>query len=181
MWCIAAKFVPRLLRNDQKEHHIAICSELKEQTENDPNFISTIINVDESWVYGYDRDEAAIISMENAKFTMAQESTSLKQCQINVDLFDTEGIVHKEFVPPGQTVNGNFYCDVLRRLRENVWRKRPVKWLNNSWALHHDNMPAHTSGLVGQFLTSTKTTVTPHTPYSPDLAPCDFFLFPKMK
>jgi hypothetical protein len=23
--------------------------------------------------------------------------------------------------------------------------------------------------------------VIPHTPYSPDLAPCDFFLFPKMK
>jgi hypothetical protein len=24
-------------------------------------------------------------------------------------------------------------------------------------------------------------TVIPHSPYSPDLAPCDFFLFPKMK
>jgi hypothetical protein len=70
--------------------------------------------------------------------------------------FDTEGIMRKEFVPPGQTVNGNFYCDVLRRLRENVWRKRPVKWCNNSWALHHDNAPAHTSLLVLQFFTSTK-------------------------
>jgi hypothetical protein len=34
---------------------------------------------------------------------------------------------------------------------------------------------------VRQFLTSTKTTVIPHPPYSPDLTPCDFFLFPKMK
>jgi transposase len=95
--------------------------------------------------------------------------------------FDTEVIVHKEFVPPGQIVNGNFYCDVLRQLRENVQRKRPVKWQNNSWALHHDNAPAHTSLLVQQFLTSTKTTVIPHPLYSPDLAPCDFFIFPKMK
>jgi hypothetical protein len=31
--------------------------------------------------------------------------------------FDIEGIVHKEFVPPGQTVNGKFYCEILRRLR----------------------------------------------------------------
>jgi hypothetical protein len=51
MWHIAAKFVPRLLSTDQKEHCISVCSELKEQTENDPNFISTIITGDESWVY----------------------------------------------------------------------------------------------------------------------------------
>jgi len=38
--------------------------------------------------------------------------------------FDNEGIVHKEFVPPGK-MNGKFYCDILRRLRENNWRKRP--------------------------------------------------------
>jgi transposase len=95
--------------------------------------------------------------------------------------FDAEGIVHKEFVPPGQSVNGNLYCDVLRRLRENVRRKRPVKWRNNSGALHHDIAPAHTSLLVRQFLTSTKTTISHHPPYSPDLAPSDFFLLPKIK
>jgi hypothetical protein len=69
----------------------------------------------------------------------------------------------------------------LRRLRENFRRKRPVKWRNNFWALHHDSEPAHMSLLVRQFFTSTKTTVIPHPPYSPDLASCGFFLFPKMK
>jgi histone-lysine N-methyltransferase SETMAR len=94
--------------------------------------------------------------------------------------FDIEGIVQKEFAPPGQMVNGKLYCDVLRRLRENIQHKHPDKWRNNSWALHHDNAPAHTS-LVRQFLASTKVTFIPHPPYSLDLAPCDFFLFPKMK
>jgi transposase len=89
-------------------------------------------------------------------------------------------IVHKEFLPPGQTVNGKFYCEVLKRLRESIRRKRPDKWKNNNWFLHHDNAPAHTS-LVRQFLVSKNVTVIPHPPYSPDLAPCDFFLFPKMK
>jgi hypothetical protein len=41
--------------------------------------------------------------------------------------FDIEGIVHKEFVPPGQMVNGKFYCDGLRRLWENIRRKGPDK------------------------------------------------------
>ena len=88
--------------------------------------------------------------------------------------FDTEGIVHKEFVPPGQMVNGKLYCDVLRRLRENIRCKLPDKWCNNSWVLNRDNALAHVL-LVRQFLASTKTTVIPHPPYSPDLAPCDFF------
>jgi len=39
--------------------------------------------------------------------------------------FDQKGIFHKEFVPPGQTVNDAFYVEVLRRLQENVRRKRP--------------------------------------------------------
>jgi hypothetical protein len=94
--------------------------------------------------------------------------------------FDIEGIVHKEFVPPGQTVNGKFYCYVLRRLRGNIRRKLPDKWRNNSWTLHHENALAHTSLIVQQFLASTNTTVIPHPPYSPDLAPCDFCPFPKM-
>jgi hypothetical protein len=37
--------------------------------------------------------------------------------------FDNEGIVHKEFVPPGHTVNGKFYCEVLRQMRS----KRPAQ------------------------------------------------------
>jgi hypothetical protein len=48
---IAAKFVPRLLSNDQKEHRVAVCRELKYQAKDDPNFISKVITGDESWVY----------------------------------------------------------------------------------------------------------------------------------
>jgi hypothetical protein len=54
MVCLAVRFVPRLLSNDQKAHHVAICSELKEQIENDISFISTVITGEESCVYGYD-------------------------------------------------------------------------------------------------------------------------------
>lgn len=84
---IAVKSLPRLLGNDQKEHRVTICFELNEQTESDPSFIAIIIIGDDSWVYRYSKDEGAIISVKDTKFTVIQESTSLKQCQINVDLF----------------------------------------------------------------------------------------------
>jgi hypothetical protein len=41
--------------------------------------------------------------------------------------------------------------------------------------------PSHTSVLTQQFLEKDKMAVIPHPPYSPDLAPYDFFLLPKMK
>jgi len=75
--------------------------------------------------------------------------------------FDIEGIVHKEFVPPGQVVNGKFYFNVLRWLRENIRPIRLDKWHNNSRVLHHDNALAHASLIVWQFMASTKTTVVP--------------------
>jgi len=95
--------------------------------------------------------------------------------------FDQKGIVHKEFVPPGQTVNAAFYVEVLRRLRENVRRKRSDQWQNNTWLLHHDNVPAHAALLTRGFLTEDNMTVGPHPPYSSDLPPSDIFLFPKLK
>ena len=88
--------------------------------------------------------------------------------------FDQEGIVHREFVPPGMMVNVDFCWDVLRRLRENVRRKRPQKWQNQKLIIHHDNAPAHRSFKVSQFLAKNNMTVIPHPPYSPDLAAVTF-------
>jgi len=108
-----------------------------------------------------------------------KSAPSSQQHQVNADHFflDIRGIVHKEFVPPGQTVNRKFYCEVLRRLRENVRRKRPEMWKNGNLLLHHDNAPAHTSLVVREFLTKNNVTTVPHPAYSPDLAPCDFYVF----
>ena len=65
--------------------------------------------------------------------------------------FDQKGNVHKEFVPRGQSVNAAFYVEVLKGLRENVRRKRPDQWRNNTWLLHHDNAPAHAALLTRRF------------------------------
>jgi len=95
--------------------------------------------------------------------------------------FYWKGIVHHEFVPRGETVNKEFYLKVMKRLREAVQRKRPEAWTNKTWMLHHDNAPAHASLIIHEFLAKQDTIVMPQPPYSPDLAPADFFLFPKLK
>jgi hypothetical protein len=51
------------------------------------------------------------------------------------------------------------------------------------WAdqLHRDNAPAHSTALVQAFLAKHHITQVCQPPYSPDLALCNFWLFPKLK
>lgn len=51
---VAAKFVPRLLTEQQKQGRVESCPSLKEESQNDPNFFFKVITGDESWCYGYD-------------------------------------------------------------------------------------------------------------------------------
>jgi hypothetical protein len=80
-------------------------------------------------------------------------------------VFYVRRTVHGEFVPPNTTVNYDSYCDVLRRSRENVRRKRPEVWRNHNWPLHHDNSPAYTSLKTTQFVTNNNMVIINHPPY----------------
>jgi histone-lysine N-methyltransferase SETMAR len=99
---------------------------------------------------------------------------------ILVTFFGIKGIVHFEFITQDKTTNQTHYVEILKQLRETVHRKRPELWPND-WVLHHDNAPAHKAFSVKQFLVQKSVTEMEHPPYAPDLAPNDFWLFPKIK
>ena len=161
-----------------------MCTELQKLVRQDPNFLSRVITGDESWLYNCDPET----KQQSSQWKTPSSPRLKKACQVRSNIkslliifFYILGIVHKEFVPPGQTVNGNFYCKVLRRQRENVRRTWPEMWKNGDWLLHHDNVPSHTSLIAREFMTKNNVTTVPHPACSPDLAPCDFCMFPKMK
>ena len=58
--------------------------------------------------------------------------------------------------------------------------QRPQLWVTGDRQLHHDNQPAHASRLMQNFLTKHQITQETQPPYSADLVPCDFWLFPKL-
>ena len=72
------------------------------------------------------------------------------------------------------------YDEILRKLRTELAKNRPGK-LHRGILFHHDNAPAHSAGVTKNFLREFRWELLPHQPYSPDLAPSDFFLFPKLK
>ena len=60
-------------------------------------------------------------------------------------------------------------------------RKRPALFKSGQWHFHQDNAPVHNSILVTDNLTKMGIKTVPHRPYSLDLAPCEFWLFPKLR
>jgi hypothetical protein len=102
---IAAKFVPRLLTNDQKQRRVNVCLELQEKANEDPTFNSRIITGDESWIYGYDSEIKQQSSLWKSQPTITKSQKGARGR--SGDFFDVKGIV-----PPKMTVNYDFYCDV---------------------------------------------------------------------
>jgi len=97
-----------------------------------------------------------------------------------VIFFDWQGVIHKEFVPEGETINTVYYKGVMERLLNRIRHVRPGMCESLDWFLLHDNAPPHNPTIVKQFLAQRKVIVLNHPPYSPDLAPADYFLFPKV-
>ena len=85
------------------------------------------------------------------------------------------------WVLTGLTVNEEYYVDVLREFRKRFSRKRPELFESGQWHFQQDNAPVHNSIFVTDYLTKMGIMTLPHPPYSPDLAPCDFCLFPKLR
>ncbi|UYV65072.1 hypothetical protein LAZ67_3003045 [Cordylochernes scorpioides] len=162
----SSKFFPRILTEEQKEMD------------------AKIIPGDETWLYQYDPETKRQSSQwiergepkpKKARFTNSKVKTLL------VTFFYINGLVHQEFIPFGRTINQEVYLGIMRRLREAVHLKRPERWQNNDLILHVDNARPHTAHVVLQFLAKHSTIQIPHPPYSPDLAPNDFFLYPELK
>ena len=99
---------------------------------------------------------------------------------MHITFFDCCGILFDQAVPVGQTVNGDYYLIVLRKVQRAIRDKRPS--LHEAGPiLLQDNAAPHRKKSDLQALQSWSWEILPHPPYSPDLSPCDFFLFPRIK
>jgi hypothetical protein len=108
MRLIATKFVPPLWTNDQKQRLVNVCLELREKANEDPALICRIITGDESSIYGYDpetnQQSSQWESPQSARAKKAPHVRSSTKRMLTV-FFHVKGIVHREFVPPNNTVN----------------------------------------------------------------------------
>ena len=76
---------------------------------------------------------------------------------------------------------GKFYRESVLTLLVGFYQKRSTRTRVRGIKLLHDNAPAHKSATVQEYLKESGLDVLDHPPYSPDLSPCDFLLFPRLK
>ncbi len=90
-------------------------------------------------------------------------------------------MIYIHWVPTGQTVNKEYDVEVFREFRKRFCRKRPALFKSAQWHFHQDDTPVHNSILVTDYLTKMGIKTVLHRPYSPELAPSDFWLFLKLR
>ena len=180
---VCAKFVPHKLTDYQKSLRIQHCKDLIKESKKDPNFKYSIVTGDETWCFQYDPETKRQSAEWKHPTEPKPKKSRLEKSKVKTMLicfYDSEGIIHTEFLPPGQTITAVFYLGVMKRLLARIRRVRPQYREKGSWRLLHDNAPSHRSNLITDFLTKNFILTVNHSPYSPDLAPCDFYLFGKL-
>jgi hypothetical protein len=180
---LCAHFVPHSLTPEQREDRVTSCQYIIAMANADNNFFNKIIVGDETWCFACDPETKRQSSewvgetspqLKKLKFQRSRMKTML------IIFFSFQGIVHKEFIPEGKTVNAEFYKGVMDCLLKCIQRVRPAVFCSRDFFLLHDNMPAHKATSVCHFL-FLKCYNPYRPPYSPDLSPPGYFLFLKLK
>jgi len=95
-------------------------------------------------------------------------------------LWDQDGILLIDYLPKGQTINTQYYSSLLVQLKHILKKKRRRKF--TKWVLFlHDSAPAHRPLATQKKLAYLGFQCLDHPPYTPDLAPSDYHLFPGLK
>ena len=150
----------------------------------DPALLDALVTCDESWIYCYDSETKTQSSQwkhaGSPRPKKARQSKSTHKL-LMITFFDSTGMIYIYWVPTGQTVNKEYHVEVLMEFSKRFLGKRPSLFKSAQWHFYLDNAPVHISIFVTDYLTKMGIKTVPHYPYSPDLAPCDFWLFPKLK
>lgn len=181
---VAARWVPRLLSPMQKDHRKETSIEMLQLFQADPDdFFDRLITMDECWVYHYDPEtkeqskQWKHASSPPPKKARSQPSSGKVMLSV---FWDSRGVLLTDYARKGTTITGNYYRNLLRKLRVEIKAKRRGM-LTKGVRLLHDNAPAHSAHETVKLAGDLGYEILPHPPYSPDLAPSDFFLFHHLK
>ncbi|GBP30668.1 Histone-lysine N-methyltransferase SETMAR [Eumeta japonica] len=181
---ISARWVPKMLTPFDKQRGLQTSKDFLELVgDNIDEICDRIVTVDETWVRQYEPKS----KQESMQWTKKGERPPKKfkvqksASKLMATIFwDSEGVLLIDYLPNGTTMNGQYYANLLAQAREAVVQKRRGK-LSRGVLFLQDNASVHTARVSRQALKDTGFLEIDHPPYSPDLAPSDYFLFSNLK
>ena len=118
----------------------------------DPSLLENIVTRDGTWCYQFDPESKRQSMAWCSSTSMRSNKSHLQKSKVKtllIAFFANKGIIRKELVPAGQTINAAFYQSVYNPLLQRI---RPELYRTGKWMLLHDNDPTHTAIRVRQFL-----------------------------
>ncbi|PAA64652.1 hypothetical protein BOX15_Mlig033664g1 [Macrostomum lignano] len=182
---LCARWIPHILTDAQKQARMEFCQFLIDRYEHGSHQRrSEVITGDETFLYHFDvetkRSSAEWVPEGGQRPLKARRSRSQGKRMFAI-FFDSQGVVAMVKLEGQATVTARWYTEeCLPVVIDSVTQRAPRTGMRG-WKLHHDNAPAHTAAATRAFLDQEGISTLPHPAYSPDLAPCDFWLFPKIK
>ncbi|KAG5329657.1 SETMR methyltransferase, partial [Acromyrmex heyeri] len=85
------------------------------------------------------------------------------------------------YFPSKQTISGDYYAALLDHIFNNILEKKHPYLAKKKVLFHQDNAWVHTCPAPMVKFNEFRYKLLPYPAYSPDLAPCDYFLFPNLK
>lgn len=181
---LCARWVPHLLTIDEKRIRMQFSlSCLDRFNHNKTDFMSRLVTMDETWIHHYTPETKAQSKqwMEAGSNAPKKAKMVLSAGKVMASVFwDAKGILLLNYLEKGKTINSQYYVSLLDQLDDKIREKQPGLRKKKIIFLQ-DNAPAHKSILTMTKFNELKYDLLEHPPYSPDLAPSDFFLFPKLK
>lgn len=181
---VCARWVPRMLTSVQRADRVAISKELLALYEMNPaEFCARIVIGDETWIHHWDPEskQESMLWKHGDSPPPKKFRTQSSAGKILATIFwDCMGVLLIDYMPHNTTINGQYYAALMNRLRESIKEKRRGK-LAKCVLLLHDNAPAHTSQVAQAAIRNCGFEQLNHPPYSPDLAPSDYYLFRHLK
>ena len=122
MWKICTKFVPRVLREDQKERRCHDSREMVELINSDPAVLYALVICDESWIYCYDpeikRQSSKRKNAGSPRPKKARQSKSTHKL-LMITFLDSTGIIYMHLVPAGHSQQG-ILCWGFKGVQEKI-------------------------------------------------------------
>jgi len=181
---ITARYVPKDLTDFQRAERVRICKENLLKFQQGTWRLCDVITGDESWFFhkqlGRKLSNAAWVKKGDPPPTVTRQSRYAPRTLFSI-FFKSNGpmLIHR--LERGNTVDHHYYINnCLRPLVDELKRQRP-SYETRGIKIHHDNGKAHVHKETCAYLRSEGLTVIPHPANSPDLSPCDFWLFDFIK
>ena len=176
---ITSRWVPHQLTDEQKQERVQLCRENLAKFRDGSWRLCDIITGDETWIYHRQihrkSTNASWVGEDESPTTIVRRGKFEPKNLFSI-FFKSNGPVLIHAVDEGKTIDHNYYIEnCLKPVVKEIWKQRKSAGTKGIKLLH-DNARPHIHSDVINYLTEEGIIIMPHPPYSPDLAPCDYWL-----